>query len=297
LPENWSETYATADVIAYDGQSRVKVGRELPIWTRFAPRWTSSDTTCLLQALHPRRVEDTLLPPAALGLARGIRRVRFAQQVAGALAAVLVLVGAGAFGWKAQSYVRTIHEPASVVAVFPTTPAPAAVSQATSPATPAAIQTAPLPSGEAGAPPHLGGRISVHPPNLQTVGYQLVDGRADITAYGPVLRFAYEPLDQKGGRLALTVAGFGADRQSLATNINPQHTSLFWQDGKNLFALSGAVEPSRLLKLADVVAAERARMVEPIEAVPAAPVAPVTVPAPLEEPAATPAAVEAPKET
>lgn len=28
LPELWSETYATADVIAYDGQHRVKVGRE-----------------------------------------------------------------------------------------------------------------------------------------------------------------------------------------------------------------------------------------------------------------------------
>jgi nicotinate phosphoribosyltransferase len=28
LPESWSETYATADIIAYDGMSRVKVGRE-----------------------------------------------------------------------------------------------------------------------------------------------------------------------------------------------------------------------------------------------------------------------------
>ncbi len=28
LPESWSETYATADVVAYDGQPRVKVGRE-----------------------------------------------------------------------------------------------------------------------------------------------------------------------------------------------------------------------------------------------------------------------------
>jgi nicotinate phosphoribosyltransferase len=28
LPEAWSETYATADVIAYGGQPRVKVGRE-----------------------------------------------------------------------------------------------------------------------------------------------------------------------------------------------------------------------------------------------------------------------------
>ena len=28
LPENWSETYATADFIDYDGVARVKVGRE-----------------------------------------------------------------------------------------------------------------------------------------------------------------------------------------------------------------------------------------------------------------------------
>jgi nicotinate phosphoribosyltransferase len=28
LPEKWSETYATADVVAYDGRPRVKVGRE-----------------------------------------------------------------------------------------------------------------------------------------------------------------------------------------------------------------------------------------------------------------------------
>ena len=28
LPEQWSETYATADVIGYDGAARVKLGRE-----------------------------------------------------------------------------------------------------------------------------------------------------------------------------------------------------------------------------------------------------------------------------
>ena len=28
LPEKWSETYATADIIEYDGVKRVKVGRE-----------------------------------------------------------------------------------------------------------------------------------------------------------------------------------------------------------------------------------------------------------------------------
>ena len=28
IPEDWHETYATADIIEYDGQARVKVGRE-----------------------------------------------------------------------------------------------------------------------------------------------------------------------------------------------------------------------------------------------------------------------------
>jgi nicotinate phosphoribosyltransferase len=34
LPELWSETYATADIIAYDGQPMVKVGREFLLRTR-----------------------------------------------------------------------------------------------------------------------------------------------------------------------------------------------------------------------------------------------------------------------
>ena len=28
LPESWSETYATADIVAYDGKPAVKLGRE-----------------------------------------------------------------------------------------------------------------------------------------------------------------------------------------------------------------------------------------------------------------------------
>ena len=31
LPQVWSETYATADIVAYDGQPRVKAGREFLI--------------------------------------------------------------------------------------------------------------------------------------------------------------------------------------------------------------------------------------------------------------------------
>jgi nicotinate phosphoribosyltransferase len=28
LPESWTETYATSDIVAYDGKPSVKVGRE-----------------------------------------------------------------------------------------------------------------------------------------------------------------------------------------------------------------------------------------------------------------------------
>ena len=28
LPDRWSETYATADIVEYDGEQRVKIGRE-----------------------------------------------------------------------------------------------------------------------------------------------------------------------------------------------------------------------------------------------------------------------------
>jgi nicotinate phosphoribosyltransferase len=28
IPESWSETYATADIVEYNGVSRVKIGRE-----------------------------------------------------------------------------------------------------------------------------------------------------------------------------------------------------------------------------------------------------------------------------
>ena len=28
LPDRWSETYATADIVEYNGEQRVKVGRE-----------------------------------------------------------------------------------------------------------------------------------------------------------------------------------------------------------------------------------------------------------------------------
>jgi nicotinate phosphoribosyltransferase len=34
IPETWSETYATADIVAYDGEAKVKIGREFLLRTR-----------------------------------------------------------------------------------------------------------------------------------------------------------------------------------------------------------------------------------------------------------------------
>ena len=38
LPQRWTETYATADIIAYDGEPRVKVGREFLLRRKPADR-------------------------------------------------------------------------------------------------------------------------------------------------------------------------------------------------------------------------------------------------------------------
>jgi nicotinate phosphoribosyltransferase len=34
IPDHWHETYATADIIAYDGAARVKLGREFLLQRR-----------------------------------------------------------------------------------------------------------------------------------------------------------------------------------------------------------------------------------------------------------------------
>jgi anti-sigma factor RsiW len=198
-----------------------------------------------------------MLPASALNLARGLRRRRLVHRATAASIALLALFGAGTAGWHAQGYVeRMVRTP--VVSVFPTESMPvAAGEEAAQP--PRSLPPVPTATGSlAGeAPGWLGQdarRVPVHPPNLQSVGYQLVDGRADLTAYGPVIRFAYTP--SEGGdspRLALTVASFGTDRRSLATTINPQHASLFWQAGPLLYALSGDVAPASLLSVAQAV--------------------------------------------
>ncbi len=38
LPQRWTETYATADIIAYNGEPRVKVGREFLLRRKPAAR-------------------------------------------------------------------------------------------------------------------------------------------------------------------------------------------------------------------------------------------------------------------
>ena len=43
LPENWTETFATADAIAYDGKPDVKVGREFLLKRKGRPQGTATD--------------------------------------------------------------------------------------------------------------------------------------------------------------------------------------------------------------------------------------------------------------
>jgi anti-sigma factor RsiW len=211
----------------------------------------------LMQALHPRREDDKMLPASALNLARGLRRRRMVHRLLAASVALVALVGAGTAGWQAQGYVHRMLQ-APVVEVFPPTAVASAASESGA-GTGASMSPLPTAAGTVagGTTGWLGEdarRVPVHPPNLQQVGFQLVDGRADLTAYGPVIRFAYTP--SEGGdspRLALTVAAFGTDRQSLATTINPQHASLFWRSGPLLYALSGDVAPGQLLTVADAV--------------------------------------------
>lgn len=244
--------------------------------------------TIMLQALHPRRLEDAMLPPAGLNLAAALRRGRLFRRAAAACVGCVALVGAGAAGWQAQLMMRPMAPTAPIVAVFPTAPmqpstavtaGPVASIPPVSAALGALGREVPMPS----IPAHDEARVPVHPPNLQAIGYQLVDGRADFTAYGPVIRFAYEPVGgAEGERLALMVAAFGADRQSLATSINPQHTSLFWHSGPLLYALSGNVDATRLFAVADVVVGAGERSQPTLE--PQAPTAPAVV-APAPEPA------------
>ncbi|MEO1091067.1 MAG: hypothetical protein AAFX81_10565 [Pseudomonadota bacterium] len=228
----------------------------------------------LLQALYPRRLDDRMLPPPALPLAGRLRQVRFVRRAATACVALVAVVTAAGVGWQAQAYLREFR-PTPVVAVFPQMSLPSAAlapSNAASEPLIAPPQTVDLPAVVPSTPGldnpvwrggDAAAMSSVHPPNLLSIGYQLVDGRADLTAYGPVIRFAYEPIDGAAHRLALTVAQFGADRQSFATSINPQHSSLFWNDRSLVFALSGNVEPARLLRVAEAMTLDRPAPPEP----------------------------------
>src|SRR3546814_9464122 len=53
LPERWSETYATADVIAYQGEARVKIGREFLL--RGGERWPATRFSSSSIRSIPRR--------------------------------------------------------------------------------------------------------------------------------------------------------------------------------------------------------------------------------------------------
>ncbi len=210
----------------------------------------------LLQALYPSLADDAALPSAGAELAAGVRRGRRTRQALAASVALLALVGAGVSGWQAQQFLHPSQPQAPIVAVLPSVVPGSTASTITT-----SVPSVPGPDAEVVktvapslAIPQGASQVPVHPPNLRAVGYQLVDGRADVTSYGPVIRFAYEPVTgTEGTHLSLAVAAFGGDRQSLTTSINPQHTSLFWRSGSLMYALSGNADPAGLLHVLGAV--------------------------------------------
>ncbi len=222
----------------------------------------------LLQALHPREVEDVSLSPAAWQLAQGLRRGRAVRRVAVAGAACLAVLSAGVGGWQAHTMLQPTQHALPNVDMFPSERVQTQAAPIAQP------ETGQLDDFVAPVADHPGER-AVHPPNLHAIGYQLADGSADLTAYGPIIRFTYEPTaGAEDARLALMVAAFGVDRQTLSTKINPQHTSIFWRAGPLLYALSGSVEPAYLLQVVSAVDAVNA---------PAAPSGPAAIPQPAPE--------------
>ena len=62
LPSNWTETYATADIVEYDGEKRVKIGRE------FLHRGKPNGAAKPLVGKAARRNEVPVIPSAAKDL-------------------------------------------------------------------------------------------------------------------------------------------------------------------------------------------------------------------------------------
>jgi anti-sigma factor RsiW len=93
----------------------------------------------------------------------------------------------------------------------------------------------------------------VKAPHLSAVGYELVGGRLLPGDQGPVAQFMYQ--DEKGRRLTLYVRTDSmSNRETAFRFIQEGNVGVFyWLDGRFGYALSGEVEKTELLRIANAV--------------------------------------------
>jgi anti-sigma factor RsiW len=93
----------------------------------------------------------------------------------------------------------------------------------------------------------------VHAPQLSDVGYELVGGRLLPGADGPAAQFMYQ--DLRGNRLTLYIrTSHDGNRETAFRYAKEDKVSVFyWVDGPFGYALSGEVERTQLLQVAESI--------------------------------------------
>ncbi|BAN34034.1 transmembrane transcriptional regulator [Sulfuricella denitrificans skB26] len=95
--------------------------------------------------------------------------------------------------------------------------------------------------------------VSVKAPHLSEAGYELVGGRLLPGSSGPAAQFMYQ--DGRGQRLTLYVRTDGGDSRETAFRYARENNIgvFYWIDGPLGYALSGDLEKTELLKVAQAV--------------------------------------------
>ena len=98
--------------------------------------------------------------------------------------------------------------------------------------------------------------MSIHPPKLAKLGYELVGGRLLPGQSGPVAQFMYH--DAGGQRLTLYVSTEQSQNKDTGFRFSEQGpvNVFYWIDGKFGYALSGSLDRAALSRVADAVYAQ-----------------------------------------
>lgn len=174
---------------------------------------------------------------------RPARRASTPMRYAALLAAAVV---GGVLGWTLRG-----EEPLTVAQTMPQQAALAHLVYTPEVLHPVEVQAA----EEAHLVKWLSKRLGapVRAPQLRNAGFELVGGRLLPGETGPAAQFMYQ--DARGGRLTLYVRGEQADNRETAFRYAQEGKVgvFYWVDGPFGYALSGEIERSQLLRVAENV--------------------------------------------